>query len=246
MDNRHTVRLLLSQEHECGYLPDLNARSAFIDPAFPLSAKHYGAFLAQGFRRSGGYVYRPLCRDCHACRPARVPVKEFQPDRIQRRTLRANANLEFHIAPSLDHEHFLLYQRYLESRHPNGGMDSQDANAFYDFVDAHWSNTNFWEFREAGRLMIFSVVDHVPNGLSAVYTCFEPDAKRRSLGTFAILRQIEEARAAALDYLYLGYWVDGSRTMDYKRRFKPLEILAASGWKIRDKALTATMNKSIR
>lgn len=235
MNKQHTVPLLLSQEHECGYLPGLNARSAFIDPAFPLSTEHYSTFLAQGFRRSGGYVYRPLCRDCNACQPARVPVKHFQPNRIQRRTLRANTNLEFHVARCLGQEHFQLYQRYLESRHPNGGMDPQDANAFYDFLDAHWSHTDFWEFREAGQLLIFSVVDHVSNGLSAVYTCFDPDANRRSLGTFAILRQIEETRAASLDYLYLGYWVEGSRTMDYKRRFQPLEILTSSGWKASNK-----------
>lgn len=231
MNERRTIRLLLSQEHECGYLPALSARSAFVDPAFPLSAERYGAFLAQGFRRSGGYVYRPLCRDCDACRPVRIPIKQFQPNRIQRRTLRANAELDLHVARRLDQEHFLLYRRYLESRHPNGGMDPQNANAFYDFLDAHWSKTDFWEFREAGRLLILCVVDHVPDGLSAVYTCFEPDVPRRSLGTFAILRQIEEARAAALDYLYLGYWVAGSRKMDYKRRFQPLEILTASGWK---------------
>lgn len=230
MSEHHTIRLLLSQEHECGYLPALRARSAFVDPALPLSAERYGAFLTQGFRRSGGYVYRPLCRDCHACQPVRVPVRRFRPTRVQRRALRANANLDFHIARRLGHEHFLLYQRYLETRHPSGGMDPQNIDAFYDFLDAYWSKTDFWEFRESGRLLIFSVVDHVPDGMSAVYTCFEPDVPRRSLGTFAILRQIEEAKAAGIDYLYLGYWVAGSTKMDYKRRFRPLEILTPSGW----------------
>ena len=213
-----------------------------MDPSFPLNPQTYAALLAQGFRRSGGYVYRPLCRDCNACRPARVPVRLFQPSRSQRRTLRNNVNLKLAICPHLTEEHFLLYRRYLRSRHACGGMDPDDVEAFHDFLHARWSETDFWEFRDGDRLLILAVVDHIPNGLSAVYTCFDPEQPRRSLGSYAILRQIEEARDAGLDYLYLGYWVAQSEKMDYKRHFQPLQILSGSGWV--DQAMLATPPRS--
>ncbi|HEU0198253.1 MAG TPA: arginyltransferase [Nevskiaceae bacterium] len=226
------TRLLVGSEHPCGYLPELRARSAFIDPALPMNANLYRKLLDLGFRRSGGYVYRPLCRHCDACRPVRVPVARFTPDRTQRRCLHRNRDLTLHPVARLGDEHFALYRRYLRARHPGGGMDPDDATAFHEFFNAAWSQTQFWEFRfgEHGALAGVCVVDLLPGALSAVYTFFDPNQGRRSLGTWAILREIEIAHDIGLPYLYLGYWVEHSHKMNYKRRFQPLEVLAGVGW----------------
>jgi arginine-tRNA-protein transferase len=225
------VRLLLGTEHVCGYLPDRRARSAFIDPGYTLDSTRYGVLLDQGFRRSGGYVYRPMCVQCAACRPARVVVSEFNTRRNHRRCMAQNQAIELSVAPRLTDEHFTLYRRYLGTRHRDGGMDPNDAEAFHEFLNCPWGRTEFWEFREHGRLMIVAVVDRVPQGMSAVYTFFEPDLPARGLGTFAILEQIRVAREIRMPYVYLGYWVPGSPTMNYKRNFRPLELLTPQGWR---------------
>jgi arginine-tRNA-protein transferase len=225
------VRLLLGTEHVCGYLSDRRARSAFIDPGYALDSTRYGVLLDQGFRRSGGYVYRPMCVQCAACRPARVVVDEFVPRRIHRRCVGQNQGIELQVAPRLTDEHFGLYRRYLGTRHRDGGMDPNDAEAFHEFLNCPWGRTEFWEFRENGRLLIVAVVDRVPQGFSAVYTFFEPDLPSRSLGTYAILEQIRVAREIHVPYVYLGYWVPGSPTMSYKRNYRPLELLTPQGWR---------------
>lgn len=224
------IRLYLGTDHACGYLDTRTARSLFIDPKLPLDARRYAMFLDLGFRRSGDYVYRPHCQGCSACIPARVPVREFVPDRAQRRCLRANRAVEVTIGNDLDDEHFALYRRYLVARHPGGGMDADDREAFSSFLGCRWQQPQIWALREHGRLLAGAVVDVLPHGLSAVYTYFEPDLRSRGLGTFAVLTQIARARESGLDYVYLGYWVPDSETMDYKRRFRPLEVLESGHW----------------
>ena len=226
-----SVRLLLGTEHACGYLADRSARSAFIDPEFPLSSLRYGVLLDLGFRRSGAYVYRPACAACKDCLAARVPVAEFQPDRSQRRCLRRNQDLKLGQESSLGEEHYALYRRYLASRHAGGGMNPEDYKAFRTFLECAWGDTQFWTLRQGSRLLAVAVVDIVPSGISAVYTFFDPDERNRSLGTCAVLRQIEQARAMGKSYVYLGYWVANSPKMDYKRRYRPLEILEKDTWK---------------
>ncbi|MGQ0586385.1 MAG: arginyltransferase [Gammaproteobacteria bacterium] len=224
-------RLLLGTEHACSYLERRMARSVFVDPQLPLDATRYGALLELGFRRSGNYVYRPACGACQECRPARVPVAEFAPDRSQRRCLRDNADLRLVVEHGLDEEQYQLYRRYLLARHPIGGMDPDDREAFHAFLSSAWGNTEIVAARDgSGRLLAGGVVDRVPRALSAVYTWFDPDEEPRGLGTWMILAEIERARAMALPHLYLGYWVAGSPTMDYKRRYRPIEVLGAAGW----------------
>jgi arginine-tRNA-protein transferase len=225
-------RLLLGTEHACSYLKGRMARSVFVDPQLPLDAARYGSLLDLGFRRSGNYVYRPACSACQECRPVRVPVAAFMPDRAQRRCARRNADLRITLESGLDGEHYALYRRYLQARHPAGGMDPDDREAFHAFLSSTWGSCDILAARDAGgRLLAGGVVDRVPQGLSAVYSWFEPEAARRGLGTFMILAEIGRARALGLPYLYLGYWVAGSATMDYKRRFRPLEVLGPAGWR---------------
>lgn len=225
-------RLLLGTEHACSYLPRRVARSVFVDPQLRLDPERYGTLLELGFRRSGSYVYRPACSACQQCRPARVPVAGFVPDRGQRRCERANADLRIAVEGTLSEEHYALYRQYLRARHPGGGMDPEDRDAFHAFLSSAWGHSEVLAARAPdGRLLAGGVVDRVPRGLSAVYTWFEPAERRRSLGTYMVLAEIARARALGLNYLYLGYWVPGSATMDYKRRFRPLEVLGASGWR---------------
>ena len=225
-------RLLLGTEHPCSYLARRLARSVFVDPQLRLDAARYGTLLDLGFRRSGSYVYRPACSACQECRPARVPVAEFAPDRGQRRCARDNADLRLSLEGALTDEHYALYRRYLLARHPGGGMDPDDREAFRSFLSSAWGSSEILAVRGAGgRLLAGGVVDRVPHGLSAVYSWFEPEEERRSLGTLMVLSEIGRARALGLTYLYLGYWVPGSATMDYKRRFRPLEVLGPGGWR---------------
>lgn len=226
-----SVQLYLSPEHACGYLPGRAARNAYIDPALELSSARYGWLLEQGFRRSGIHAYRPHCANCHLCLPARIPVAEFVPSRTQRRCTARNQDLRLHIVRQLGDEHFELYRRYLQARHPGGGMEPDNRASFHQFLECAWGEMQCWEFRLEGRLIALSVVDRLPLALSAVYTCFDPAQARRGLGSYAILQQIQLAAAAELPHVYLGYWVPGSQKMDYKRQYQPLEILSGGQWR---------------
>lgn len=230
MNDVQPVRLYLSAEHACGYLPGRAARSAFVDPEWTLNPPRYQRLLEMGFRRSGGHVYRPHCRDCTRCIPARIPVAEFRASRAQRRCLAANRGLEATIEKKLSDEHYALYRSYLLGRHADGGMDPHDREAFHGFLECPWVPVHYWCFRERGRLISVAVVDHLPQALSAVYTFFDPAETARGLGTLAVLRQIAYAREHGLPHVYLGYWVPESRKMAYKQRFRPLECLSARGW----------------
>ena len=158
-------------------------------------------------------------------------MERFAPDRSQRRCLKRNADLAVsEITPGYNHERHALYRRYLQSRHAGGGMDEADASDFRRFLTAPWSPTVFLELRLGERLLGVAVTDICPNGVSAVYTFFDPAESARGLGTFAILQQVELARRRGLSWVYLGFWIDGHPKMDYKRRFKPLQVRGAEGW----------------
>ncbi|MGB0956373.1 MAG: arginyltransferase [Panacagrimonas sp.] len=230
------IRLYLSTEHPCGYLSNRMARSLFIDPDLPLDPGRYQALLEQGFRRGGDHVYRPRCGNCVACRPARIPVADHRCNRSQRRCLASNQDLQLRIVHHSTQEQFELYQRYLRARHQNAGMNPDDKSGFHSFLHCRWGQAEFWEFREQDTLLAVAVVDRLPDALSAVYTFFDPQQSARSLGTYAVLRQLEQARQQCLRHVYLGYWVAGSRKMDYKRRFRPLEVLGPRGWEALDGA----------
>lgn len=225
------VPLYLSPEHRCSYLDGQWATNAFVDPRMAMTAQTYSVLLHSGFRRSGPYVYRPMCNACQACQSARVPVAQFRPHRWQRRIRRHNADLVAAIRPAqFNPEHFALYQRYLLARHDDGEMDPSDRSAYLHFLTSPWMETRFVEFRLRRHLAAVAVMDLLPDGLSAVYTFFDPQLERRGLGTYAILWQIEEAHRRQLPYLYLGYWVENSPKMHYKIRFTPIEIYRRTHW----------------
>jgi arginine-tRNA-protein transferase len=226
------VRLFQTLPHACGYFPARTAQNLVLDPAAPNLPKLYALSLGRGFRRAGGHVYHPHCPRCHACEPCRIDVAAFTPDRSLRRCMAANSDLELaECEPGLSDERHDLYARYLRARHPGGGMDDASDEDFSHFLASPWSPTVFLEFRLAERLVAVAVTDVCETGLSAVYTFFEPELPQRGLGTYAILRQIELARARALPHLYLGYWIEDHPKMGYKARFRGLQVLGAEGWR---------------
>ncbi|MES2670718.1 MAG: arginyltransferase [Pseudomonadota bacterium] len=236
VDANDAMRLFHTSEHACGYWPERQARDLVFDPGDPRLAQMYPMALGWGFRRSGNLIYRPHCRGCQACVAVRIPVDEFRPDRSQRRCLARNADLEVRVLPAeRNDEHFALYQRYLNARHPGGGMDGHGAAEFDQFLVSTWGQGRFIELRTrephgTGDLLAVAVTDVVADAMSAVYTFYDPDATDRGLGTFAILQQIAWARRDGKRHLYLGYWIDGHRKMAYKRRYQPLEAFDGQGW----------------
>lgn len=227
-----SVRLYRTVEHACGYFEQRRSQNLVLDPESPHLAEVYGRALEHGFRRAGNVIYRPDCPGCQSCVPYRLYAPGFRPDRAQRRVLARNQDLDCAWVPArADLTHYQLYRRYLEGRHASGGMDEATPEDQSRFLLSQWANTCNLELRLRGELVGVAVTDVVPHALSAVYTYFAPKQAGRSLGTFAILQQIEHCRRTGRDHLYLGYWIEGHRKMDYKRRFAPAEIRDGDRWR---------------
>lgn len=226
------IQWYLTALQNCPYIGGREMQTVLADPAASLGARRYGRLLAEGFRRSGRFVYRHQCPSCSACVAIRLPVAQFQPDRSQRRCLRRNADLELQIAaaPDID-EHMALFQRYLLARHPGGGMDSLSRDDYADMLNDRHCDVFLIECRLGGNLVCVAVTDATPDGLSAMYTFFDPDQAARSLGSYAILLQIAETLRRGLPHLYLGYWIPDSPKMAYKTRFRPCEGLLGGLWR---------------
>lgn len=232
MSNLQTLKFYCTPAHRCSYLPEREAVTLFLDPKAAVSNEMYASLTGVGFRRSGDFIYRPHCGTCHACIPVRVPVAQFRPDRNQRRCIEQNADLMVISAPPrYTAEYYALYEKYIEARHQDGDMFPPSRNQFRSFLLCSWANSRFYEFRAEGRLVALAVVDHIENGMSAVYTFYDPADDDRSLGRYAILWQLREARARGLTYLYLGYWIRQCRKMSYKREYRPLEYLDGQTWR---------------
>ncbi len=218
--------------HECSYLPERRAITLFADPHTPMNNVVYSELVRFGFRRSGAYVYRPRCEGCEDCIAVRIPVNEFRPDRSQRRTWERNRDLELTVRDAVfDEEHFELYKRYTRGRHPGGGMDSDSPTQYRQFLLSTWSDTRCVEFRKEGRLLAVAVVDCLDDGLSAMYTFYDPDETWRGLGVLAVLWQIAEARRLELPWVYLGYFIEACPKMSYKLRYHPLEGFVQGSWR---------------
>lgn len=229
-DSLYDLRMFLTTDYPCSYLPGRSARNLVADPA-ATDSRLYTQLAELGFRRSGDHVYRPHCRGCVACRSLRIPVDQFRPNRSQRRVWDRNQDLRARVLDAeFKYEHFDLFARYLGTRHAGGGMDPTNPENYWSFIASRWSPTHLCEFRHDRELLAVAVMDRLENGLSAVYTFFDPLQKTRGLGTFAILWQIAEARRLELKWVYLGYWIAQCGKMAYKARFEPHEIFVAERW----------------
>jgi arginine-tRNA-protein transferase len=226
-----SLQFFQTQPHSCSYLSDKTATTVFLNPKQSIDNTVYSQLSNFGFRRSGKHIYKPVCQDCNACVPMRIPVQLFKPNRQQKRTWKKNQDLSIAIVPSIEtDEHYDLYERYIINRHADGDMFPPSFEQFKSFLAMSCSTTVYYEARIDGELIACSVADIMENGISAVYTYFEPNESQRSLGTLVILYLIEEAKRLNLPSVYLGYWIKNSKKMLYKSAYRPLEIQNGDQW----------------
>ena len=248
-------RFFVTNPTPCPYLPGKQERKVFTELQGPRAGELNDALGRIGFRRSQGVAYRPSCAGCSACVSVRVVAPEFRPNASQRKLLRRHEDLEVVACrPWATDEQYRLLRRYLSARHPSGGMAGMDEEDYADMVEQSPVNSLIIEYRTRdprggrGELVGTCITDRQADGLSMIYSFFAADdADRPALGNFIIMDHILRASAARLPYVYLGYWVKGSARMEYKTRYRPLEVLGPTGWsRMRDEVTARPVSAKVQ
>ncbi|MCW6534644.1 arginyltransferase [Sphingomonas lycopersici] len=240
-------RFFVTSPAPCPYLPGRQERKVFTELSGPHASELNDALGRIGFRRSQSVAYRPSCAGCTACVSVRVVAQEFAANATQRKLLRRHSDLEVTACrPWATDEQYQLLRRYLAARHPGGGMAEMDESDYADMIEQSPVNSVIVEYREPsvngaqGRLIGACLTDRQADGLSMIYSFFDTElAERPGLGNLIILDHILRARTAGLPYVYLGYWVKGSPRMEYKTRYRPMEMLGPRGWAVLPEEETA-------
>lgn len=216
----------------CPYLPERQERRLVCDLSTRRGRHAHDTLARAGFRRTQHLAYRPACANCSACVPVRLRTADFRWTRGHRRVLKNNADLVFEVVPNeATREQFELFERYQVGRHGDGEMALMDYTDYAAMVERSPIDTGLIEYRDGrGNLWAAVLIDQQDDGLSAVYSFFEPGAEKRALGRFMILDLVRQALVQGLPYVYLGYWVSGSRKMSYKTSYRPVERLSGNGW----------------
>lgn len=228
----------LTQPTPCPYIPGKRERKVFTKLQGPLSRQIHESLARVGFRRSQNIAYRPACDGCNACVSVRVLVDRFAPSRSQRRVMAANADVRTCTVPAAaNEEHYYLLKSYLDARHKGGGMSAMGILDYVAMIEDTTVDTHIVEYRlpparpnDSGQLIACALSDGMSDGLSMVYSFFDPEFEKRSLGKYMVLNHIERARALSLPHVYLGYLVEDCRKMAYKANYQPLEMHGRDGW----------------
>ena len=224
------LKVGLTPKHPCSYLPERQEQLLVLLDKELLCQEGYEQLLSAGFRRSGSDIYRPHCQLCRACESLRIDVAHFTPSRSQKRIIRQNRDLTISLSEQEKPEYFRLYQRYINERHQDGAMYPASRQQYDGFLLCDWLPPGFMEVRLDQQLVAVAVTDLLGQALSAMYTFYDPDLEHRSLGSFAILSQLELAARLNKSWVYLGYQVDGCKKMNYKQHFRPHQRLVAGHW----------------
>lgn len=236
MNFNQRLPVFITEEHPCSYLDDRKARTAFVDPSVPISKSLASALNLQGFRRSGRYLYKTSCENCSACQPLRVDIGQFKPNKSQKRNWKKNADVQADIKNACEiddltnQRYYLLYEQYICARHDKGDMFPPDLEQFNSFIGQLYLFSKIIEFSIEGNLAMVALCDELEDGLSAIYTFFDPDLSHRGLGVYSALWQIQYCLEQDLPYLYMGFWIEECSKMNYKSCYKPHQIFRSGRW----------------
>ena len=225
------IQFYVTTKYACGYITGQDAQSIVATPYKIINSKNFNNLINNGFRRSGQYVYKPNCKNCSACIPIRLLAQNFTPSKSQKRVRKYLNKLTVKVLPlTFDEEHYELYVQYQNKRHRTSNEEEDDIADYNDFLIKSNVNSNIIEFRLDNKLKIVSIVDFVNDGISAVYTFYDCDNNKLSLGTISIIWLLDLCKRENLKFLYLGYWINESQKMKYKTNFKPYELMIEGVW----------------
>lgn len=227
------IAFYITPSHTCPYLPSEQSKTLFLSPEILATTHLYSVLIEKGFRRSGQHIYRPECEACDACISVRIPVDRFRPNKNQRRCLKkGNAFCVKSVPATFTQAHYDLFENYIEARHSDGDMYPTSQHQYKEFLLTDWLESEYLDFYDINqqKLIATCVYDRTNNGLSAVYTFFDPDYAQFSLGRLAVLSLIQQAKQQSLDFVYLGYWVKGCQKMSYKGEYRPIQCFINNNW----------------